>query len=152
MFAERRNALAFWLGSAVVAIGVLLHLPMFWMARNMGFMLAGMPMDAGMLWGMALIVAGIGLATHGLLPEGAINVLYSGRVEREKGIELLAEAFLAARAQEPALQLVVAGGGAGEDYLRERLGDTATFLGWLRGDELACMEQALKLTGIGPPA
>jgi putative MFS transporter len=71
MFAERRNALAFWLGSAVVAIGVLLHLPMFWMARNMGFMLAGMPMDAGMLWGMALIVAGIGLATHGLLPEGA---------------------------------------------------------------------------------
>lgn len=71
MFAERRNALAFWLGSAVVAIGVLLHLPMFWMARDMGFMLAGMPMDAGMLWGMALIVAGIGLAGYGLLPKGA---------------------------------------------------------------------------------
>ena len=71
MFAERRNALAFWLGSAVVAIGVLLHLPMFWMARDMGFMLAGMPMDAGMLWGMALIVACIGLAGYGLLPKGA---------------------------------------------------------------------------------
>ncbi len=71
MFGERRNALAFWLGSVVVAIGVLLHLPMFWMARDMGFALAGMPMDAGMLWGMALIVAGIGLAGYGLLPKGA---------------------------------------------------------------------------------
>ena len=71
MFAERRNALAFWLGSAIVAIGVLLHLPMFWMARDMGFMLAGMPMDAAMLWGMTLIVAGIGLAGYGLLPNGA---------------------------------------------------------------------------------
>jgi MFS transporter, putative metabolite:H+ symporter len=71
MFAERRNALAFWLGSTVVAIGVLLHLPMFWMARDMGFMLAGMPMDAGMLWGMALIVAGVGFAGYGLLPKGA---------------------------------------------------------------------------------
>jgi len=71
LFAERRNALAFWLGSAIVAIGVLLHLPMFWMARDMGFMLAGMPMDTDMLWGMALIVAGIGLAGYGLLPKGA---------------------------------------------------------------------------------
>ncbi len=69
MFAERRNALAFWLGSLVVAVGVTLHLPMFWMARDMGFMLAGMPMDPGMLWGMALIVAGIGLAGYGLLPK-----------------------------------------------------------------------------------
>ena len=67
-FAERRNALAFWLGSAVVSVGVLLHLPMFWMGRNTGFNLAGMPMDAGMLWGMALIVAGILAAGYGLLP------------------------------------------------------------------------------------
>jgi MFS transporter, putative metabolite:H+ symporter len=71
MSAERRNAVAFWLGSAIVAFGVLLHLPMFWMARDMGFALAGMPMDPGMLWGMALIVAGIGLAGYGLLPKGA---------------------------------------------------------------------------------
>jgi glycosyltransferase involved in cell wall biosynthesis len=77
------------------------------------------------------------LRTPGLLPEGSVNVLYSGRIEREKGIELLADAFLTARAQEPALRLVVAGGGAAEGYLRERLGDAATFLGWLRGDELA---------------
>ena len=68
LFSGRRNALAFWLGSAVVTVGVVLHLPMYWMGRNMGFVLAGMPMDAGMLWGMALIVAGIGFAGYGLLP------------------------------------------------------------------------------------
>ena len=68
LFSGRRNALAFWLGSAVVTVGVILHLPMYWMGRNMGFVLAGMPMDAGMLWGMGLIVAGIGFAGYGLLP------------------------------------------------------------------------------------
>lgn len=61
--------LAFCLGSAAVTMGVLLHLPMFWTARDMDFMLAGMPMDSGMLWGMALIVAGIGFAGYGLLPD-----------------------------------------------------------------------------------
>jgi len=75
MFAKRRNAFAFWLGSAAVAIGVLLHLPMFWMARDMDFMLAGMPMDSGMLWGMALIVAGIGFTGYGLLPDATEGAL-----------------------------------------------------------------------------
>ncbi len=67
-FSERRNALAFWLGSTVVTIGVILHLPMFWMARNTGFNMSGMPMDAGMLIGMLLIVLGIVAAGYGLLP------------------------------------------------------------------------------------
>jgi MFS transporter, putative metabolite:H+ symporter len=71
LFADRRNALAFWVGSVVVSAGVVLHLPMFWMARHSGFILAGMPMDAGMLAGMALIVAGIVLAGYGLLPNRA---------------------------------------------------------------------------------
>jgi putative MFS transporter len=68
LFSERRNSLAFWFGSGVVSIGVLLHLPMFWMGRIMGFKLAGMPMDSGMLLGMALIVGGILAAGYGLLP------------------------------------------------------------------------------------
>ncbi|HEY0802315.1 MAG TPA: MFS transporter [Steroidobacteraceae bacterium] len=67
-FADRRSALAFWAGSLVVSAGVLLHLPMFWMARNSGFILAGMPMDPGMLLGMGLIVGGIAAAGYGLLP------------------------------------------------------------------------------------
>jgi putative MFS transporter len=67
-FSQRRNAFAFWIGSAVVSVGVVLHLPMFWMARNTGFNMSGMPMDAGMLLGMLLIVLGIVAAAYGLLP------------------------------------------------------------------------------------
>jgi len=64
----RRNALAFWLGSVLVTLGVVLHLPMLLAARPMGYELAGMRMDRGMAWGMALIVIGIGCAVFGLLP------------------------------------------------------------------------------------
>jgi glycosyltransferase involved in cell wall biosynthesis/predicted metal-dependent phosphoesterase TrpH len=73
----------------------------------------------------------------GLPPQGPINVLYSGRITREKGADLLADAFLLARAREPRLQLVLAGGGPEQQRLCERVGDAATFLGWLDGIELA---------------
>jgi glycosyltransferase involved in cell wall biosynthesis/predicted metal-dependent phosphoesterase TrpH len=76
------------------------------------------------------------LRIAGLLP-GEVNVLYAGRLTQEKGVEMLADAFLAARWRDPRLHLVLAGGGPEEDSLRERLGDQATFLGWLSGHELA---------------
>lgn len=63
-----RRLWAFVLGVAAVTIGVLLHLPMFWMGRDMGFRMVGMPMDSGMIAGMYLIVAGIAVAAFGLLP------------------------------------------------------------------------------------
>jgi len=72
----------------------------------------------------------------GLLP-GERTVLYAGRLTREKGVDLLADAFLAARALDPGLHLALAGGGPEEEALRERLGEHATFLGWLDGDDLA---------------
>jgi glycosyltransferase involved in cell wall biosynthesis/predicted metal-dependent phosphoesterase TrpH len=71
-----------------------------------------------------------------LLPLG-FNVLYAGRLASEKGIWLLADAFLAARRREPRLHLVLAGEGPEGDDLRARLGDAATFLGWLDRDGLA---------------
>jgi glycosyltransferase involved in cell wall biosynthesis/predicted metal-dependent phosphoesterase TrpH len=74
--------------------------------------------------------------SSGLLP-GEINVLYAGRLTREKGVDLLAEAFLAAHERDPRLHLVLAGGGPEQDSLRARLGDRATFLGWIEGDQLA---------------
>jgi glycosyltransferase involved in cell wall biosynthesis len=74
--------------------------------------------------------------TPGLLP-GERTVLYAGRLTKEKGIDLLADAFLAARAADPGLHLVLAGGGPEESTLRTRLGEHATFLGWLEGDDLA---------------
>ena len=76
------------------------------------------------------------LRTPGLLP-GEITIMYAGRLTKEKGVDLLAEAFLRARWRDPRLHLVLAGGGPEEDALRERLGDAATFLGWLTADELA---------------
>jgi glycosyltransferase involved in cell wall biosynthesis len=69
--------------------------------------------------------------------DGRISVLYSGRQTREKGMDLLADAFLLARSREPRLRLVLAGTGPEETRLRERLGDAAEFRGWLRGDDLA---------------
>jgi glycosyltransferase involved in cell wall biosynthesis len=66
-----------------------------------------------------------------------VNVLYAGRITREKGAELLADAFLAARERDPRLQLVLAGGGPEQERLRERVGEHARFLGWLEGAELA---------------
>jgi glycosyltransferase involved in cell wall biosynthesis/predicted metal-dependent phosphoesterase TrpH len=78
------------------------------------------------------------LRTPGLFgPDGAVNVLYAGRLTKEKGVDLLADAFLAARWRDPRLQLVLAGGGPDEQALRLRLGDNATFLGWLSGEALA---------------
>lgn len=64
-----RRPWAFILGVIAVTIGVVLHLPMFWMGRAMGFQLAGMPMDPGMIAGMWTIIAGVGIAAYGLLPK-----------------------------------------------------------------------------------
>jgi glycosyltransferase involved in cell wall biosynthesis len=72
----------------------------------------------------------------GLLP-GEVNVLYAGRLSKEKGVDLLADAFLEAHRRDPRLHLVLAGGGPEEGLLRERLGELVTFLGWLSGDALA---------------
>jgi glycosyltransferase involved in cell wall biosynthesis/predicted metal-dependent phosphoesterase TrpH len=68
---------------------------------------------------------------------GRVTVLYAGRITREKGIDLLADAFLRAHARDPRLHLALAGGGPEEQRLRERLGTRATFLGWLEGERLA---------------
>jgi glycosyltransferase involved in cell wall biosynthesis/predicted metal-dependent phosphoesterase TrpH len=68
---------------------------------------------------------------------GAVKILYAGRLTREKGVDLLAESFLRAHRLEPRLHLLLAGGGPEEAELRERLGERATFLGWLEGEELA---------------
>ena len=77
-------------------------------------------------------------ALRGSMPlPDAVNVLYAGRITREKGADLLADAFLRAREGNPRLHLLLAGGGPEQEHLRDRVGDAATFLGWLQGVELA---------------
>jgi glycosyltransferase involved in cell wall biosynthesis/predicted metal-dependent phosphoesterase TrpH len=68
---------------------------------------------------------------------GEVKVLYAGRMTREKGVDLLADSFLRAHACDPRLHLLLAGGGPEEGELRARLGERATFLGWLEGEDLA---------------
>jgi glycosyltransferase involved in cell wall biosynthesis/predicted metal-dependent phosphoesterase TrpH len=77
-----------------------------------------------------------GLRDESMMP-GEVNVLYAGRLTKEKGVDLLADAFLTAHARDPRLHLVLAGGGPEEDSLRDRLGEHATFMGWKYGDDLA---------------
>ncbi len=72
----------------------------------------------------------------GSLP-GEITVLYAGRIAREKGIDLLADSYEAARERDPRLHLVIAGGGPEEQWLRARLGEKVTVLGWLDRPALA---------------
>jgi glycosyltransferase involved in cell wall biosynthesis/predicted metal-dependent phosphoesterase TrpH len=98
----------------------------------------GMPAERVLRWDRGVDTARFdpALRDESLLP-GTLNVLYSGRITREKGAELLVDAFLLAREREPRLHLVLAGGGPEEDYVRARLGEHASFLGWLQGDELA---------------
>jgi glycosyltransferase involved in cell wall biosynthesis len=69
---------------------------------------------------------------------GEFKVLYAGRLTREKGVDLLATSFLRAHARDPRLHLLLAGGGPEVGELRERLGEKATFLGWLAGEDLPC--------------
>ena len=61
------------------------------------------------------------LRTPGLLSVD-VNVLYAGRLTKEKGVDLLADAFLAARERDPRLHLVLAGGGPEEEQLRDASG------------------------------
>ncbi len=73
-------------------------------------------------------------------PPGApprFHLLYVGPLQLEHGIELLADAFLSAREHDPRLHLVAVGGGPAEPYLRDRLGDSASILGWLDQDRRA---------------
>ena len=65
---------AFWLGCVAVAIGVGLHIPMFLACADMNYQMAGMPMDPGMEFGMALIIAGTVVAAFGLLPPPGTSI------------------------------------------------------------------------------
>jgi glycosyltransferase involved in cell wall biosynthesis/predicted metal-dependent phosphoesterase TrpH len=98
----------------------------------------GMPSERVLRWDRGVDTSRFdpALREPSLLP-GTITVMYSGRITREKGAELLADAFLRARGWDPRLHLALAGGGPEQERLAERLGSAATFLGWLEGEQLA---------------
>ena len=63
------HPVAFWFGVTSVTVGAALHMPMYLMGRSNGYRLAGMPMDAAMLTGMAAIIVGLISSLYGLFPE-----------------------------------------------------------------------------------
>jgi len=65
------HAGAFWFGAVAVTAGVIAHIPMYLMGRNIGYRLAGMPIDAPMMIGMAAIVAGLLASLYGFYPRSA---------------------------------------------------------------------------------
>jgi putative MFS transporter len=62
------NGRVYWAGVVAVTVGVVLHLPMYFEGRDMGFRLVGMPVDLPMIVGMVLIVAGLAATVWGLIP------------------------------------------------------------------------------------
>ncbi|HTY96620.1 MAG TPA: glycosyltransferase [Solirubrobacteraceae bacterium] len=103
---------------------------------------AGVPKERVMRWDRGVDTQRFSLARRAgsggtsQTEGGPMTVLYAGRITREKGIDLLADAFLSAHERCPELRLVLAGDGPERGQLTERLGDRATFLGWLEGGEL----------------
>jgi putative MFS transporter len=63
------HAAAFWLGFALVTGGVLAHLPMYLMGKDMGYKLVGMPMGMTMKLGMVAILVGLVVSVYGLMPK-----------------------------------------------------------------------------------
>ena len=62
---------AFWLGTLATTAGVILHLPMYLGARDVGYRLVGMPVDEPMLIGMVLVLVGLAASLYGLYPRSA---------------------------------------------------------------------------------
>jgi MFS transporter, putative metabolite:H+ symporter len=71
---------AFWFGIGAVTAGVLLHLPMFFGARDMGYRLVGENVDGMMIAGMGLILVGLAATFYGLLPR--LSEINRGPVSR----------------------------------------------------------------------
>ena len=63
------HAAAFWIGVALVTGGVIAHLPMYLMGKDMGYRLVGMPMETPMKIGMVAILVGLVVSLYGLLPK-----------------------------------------------------------------------------------
>ena len=69
--------------------------------------------------------------------DGRVRVLYAGRLTKEKGADLLADAFLAARARDPRLSSCSPAAAPRRTRCAPGWARAATFLGWLEGDALA---------------
>ncbi|HEV2639941.1 MAG TPA: MFS transporter [Actinocrinis sp.] len=81
------HPLWFWLGAAACVAGVLLHLPMYYDARSMHYVMAGMQPDATMITGMVLIGLGLLAVLYGLVPFGSAEISRSAARIRVRALD-----------------------------------------------------------------
>jgi len=132
--------MAFWVGVAAVVAGTLMQLPMYFDAKDMGYKLRGMPFDATMTGGMALIAFGIGMTAYGLFPrfsdvtQGAVSrirvkALDDASITRAHvGLILVMAAAITIDVMKPTTLAFVAPGAAAEYGLRSPLNPHSTGL------------------------
>ncbi|MER0449908.1 MFS transporter [Streptomyces sp. Edi4] len=84
---EFEHPAAFWCGVLLSAVGVALHLPMYFGARDMHYMMSGMHPDAAMVTGMVLIVVGFAASLYGVLPARGGEIQRSARRIRVTAID-----------------------------------------------------------------
>lgn len=78
---------AFWLGVLACTAGVVLHLPMYFSAHHMNYVMSGMQPDAAMITGMVLIAVGLGAVVYGVLPPRGAQIRNSARSIRVTAID-----------------------------------------------------------------
>lgn len=134
------HPLAFWVGVLLTTVGTLMQLPMYLMARDMHYRLAGMKVDFTMASGMVLMLTGIGLVVYGLFPR--LADVTKGAVSRIKvtalddapitpahlGLILVMAAAITIDVMKPTTLAFVAPGAAKEYGLRSALNPHAA--GW----------------------
>jgi len=62
---------AFWIGFALVCVGVSLQLPMYINASDIGYQLVGHSMSTTMMFGMGMVIVGILTTLYSLMPPSA---------------------------------------------------------------------------------
>jgi MFS transporter, putative metabolite:H+ symporter len=81
------HPLWFWAGAAACTIGVLLHLPMYYDARSMHYVMSGMKPDATMIIGMVLILLGLVSVLYGVIPFGSKEIARSAARIRVRALD-----------------------------------------------------------------
>lgn len=82
-----RHPVAFWTGALASTVGVLMHLPMYVSARDMGYHMHGMAPDATMITGMVLIVVGLALSFYGVMPRSSGTISHNARQIRVRALD-----------------------------------------------------------------
>ncbi|WLQ45080.1 MFS transporter [Streptomyces laculatispora] len=81
------HPIAFWTGVLASIIGVLMHLPMYIDARDMGYHMHGMAPDSTMITGMGLIVVGLGLSYYGVVPRASKEISHTARTIHVRALD-----------------------------------------------------------------